>query len=127
MGPAGRARGFGRDLFLASLDLRYRGRPRTDPALVVDAFRVPGRSPRQTALRFLRPRERARCRSHVYVPLGKADQEPPARRQTFSPHVEADRPLVVRENHTAIASGVKQAGSARDFRPPVLAYSPMTA
>jgi integrase len=38
------------------------------PALVVDARGVLGRPSRWTALRFLRPRERARCRSHVSRP-----------------------------------------------------------
>lgn len=39
--------------------------PSRNPALVVDALGVLGRPPLRTALRFLRPRERARCRSHV--------------------------------------------------------------
>jgi len=44
------------------------GAPLRYPALVVDAFGVLGRPSPRTALRFLRPRERARCRSHVSRP-----------------------------------------------------------
>jgi integrase len=39
--------------------------PSRNPALVVDARGVLGRPPLWTALRFLRPRERVHCRSHV--------------------------------------------------------------
>jgi len=42
--------------------------PSRSPALVVDARGVLGRPPRWTALRFLRPRERVHCRSHVTRP-----------------------------------------------------------
>jgi hypothetical protein len=44
------------------------GAPSHDLALVVDALGVLGLPSLWTALRFLRPRERARCRSHVLRP-----------------------------------------------------------
>src|SRR5689334_11121938 len=44
------------------------GAPLRYPALVVDAFGVLGRPSPRTALRFLTPREQARCRSHVSRP-----------------------------------------------------------
>ncbi len=91
LNPVGRVRGFGRDLSPTNLD-RAIGGSLAQSSPVVDAFWVLGRPSHQTAQRFLTPRERARCRSHLYVQLGKAEQEPPARRRAFRPHVEADRP-----------------------------------
>ena len=62
--PGGWVRGFGHDLSLADLGRAIEG-TLAQPSPVVDALGVLGRPSPWTALRFLRPRERARCRSHV--------------------------------------------------------------
>jgi hypothetical protein len=92
MSLGGWVRRFGYDLVSEFLTRAARGALH-GPALVVYALPLPRQSHGWTASRFLRPRERLRCRSQINGPFCKVDQAPP---HADFPSVPTSKPIAPR-------------------------------
>ena len=112
--PSDWARGFGRDLSLAISVTLSRASSR-DPALVIDARRLPGRSGHWTLRAVIRPRaQECRCRSHLWTSrLIRRSRSRHAQMHSPSPRRSRSPPWVLCLSRVPADVGVGRAYEAR--------------